>query len=100
MICHFVLNKIARKRISGPPFFISIFCGDFDGEHDGVNRLCVSFVCSENPGIVIYSGASKMADRKWLSDVWFGMVCRGPKEHLLVKFGDDISSRFGDSDRY
>jgi hypothetical protein len=54
---------------------------------------------NENPAIVIYSGASNMADLKWLSAVWFGYVGRGFKMYLLVKFGDDISSRFGDSDR-
>ena len=40
-----------------------------------------------------------MADRKWLSDVRFGMVGRGTKKYFWVKFGDDISSRFGDSGR-
>ena len=56
-------------------------------------------VWTENPGHVTSRLGPKMADRKWLSDVWFGMVGRGPKEHLLVKLGDDISSRFGDSGR-
>jgi hypothetical protein len=40
-----------------------------------------------------------MADRKWLSAVWFGSVGRGIKKYICVKFGDDISSRFGDNDR-
>jgi len=40
-----------------------------------------------------------MADRKWRSDFRFGGSTRGAKMCLLLKIGNDISSRFGDTGR-
>ncbi len=40
-----------------------------------------------------------MADRKWLSDFRSQLCTIGLEGHLLLKFGDDISNRFGDSER-
>ena len=40
-----------------------------------------------------------MADRKWRSDFRFGLSPKGAEWHLLLKFGDDISSSFRDSEK-
>jgi len=54
---------------------------------------------NETPGNVFSFLGSKMADRKWLSVLFFGTSSGGIKMCFLLKFGDDISSRFGDSGR-
>ena len=99
MIFHVLLNSIARKRTQRPPNFFRLFDRFLNGEYELLNHIGPLIPGTENPGHVTSRLGPKMADRKWLSVLLFGTSSRGIKVCFLLKFGDDISSRFGDSGR-